>query len=122
VPTPLAALHVRTMILLYMALRRAPSKCRATAAGAERLVARADARDQILPCPDHAQGCGEVTSPLFSITSILNATSYDPGDAIRGCGLWIQGAGWYVSKYSGFASARSREKIFRLHRCGELRC
>jgi hypothetical protein len=29
------------MILLYMALRRAPSKCRAAAAGAERLVARA---------------------------------------------------------------------------------
>ena len=74
---PLAALHVRTMILLYMALRRAPSKCRAAAAGAERLVARADARGQILPCPDHAQGCGEVTSPLFSITSILNATSYE---------------------------------------------
>jgi len=45
---PLAALHVRTMILLYMALRRAPSKCRAAAAGAERLVARADARGQIL--------------------------------------------------------------------------
>ena len=73
---PLAALHVRTMILLYMALRRGPSKYRAAAAGAERLVARADARGQILPCPDHAQGCGEVTSPLFSITSILNATSY----------------------------------------------
>jgi hypothetical protein len=74
---PLAALHVRTMILLYMALRRAPSKCLAAAAGAERLVARADARGQILPCPDHAQGCGEVTSPLFSITSILNANWYE---------------------------------------------
>ena len=45
---PRAALHVRTMILLYMALRRAPSKCWAAAAGAERLVARADARGQIL--------------------------------------------------------------------------
>jgi len=71
--------HPLAASLLYMALRRSPSKCRAAAAGAERLVARADARGQILPCPDHAQGCGEVTSPLFSITSILNATSYDTG-------------------------------------------
>jgi len=67
---PLAALHVRTMILLYMALRRAPSKCRAAAASAER---SALTRLRVRPNP---AGCGEVTSPLFSITSILNATSY----------------------------------------------
>src|SRR5208282_4231407 len=61
--------HPLAASLLYMALRRWPSKCWAAAAGAERLVARGRAR------PNPA-GCGEVTSPLFSITSILNATSY----------------------------------------------
>ena len=33
---------------IYVALQRAPSKCWATAAGAERLAARANARGQIL--------------------------------------------------------------------------
>ncbi len=55
-PNPLAA------SLLYMALRRAPSKCWATAAGAERLAARRRARPNLA-------GSGEVTSPLFSIAS-----------------------------------------------------
>ena len=42
---------------------------RPTAASAERLAARLRARPNLA-------GRGEVTSPLFSITSILNATSY----------------------------------------------
>jgi len=59
---------------LRMALRRPPSKCWATAAGAERLVARVCARGQILR---GLGGPGEVTSPLFSINSILNANWYE---------------------------------------------
>jgi hypothetical protein len=58
-----------------MALRRPPSKCWATAAGAERLAARVCARPNLA-------GCGEVTSPLFSINSILNANWYDPSALI----------------------------------------
>ncbi|MGO9556318.1 MAG: hypothetical protein ACLP2U_14995, partial [Syntrophobacteraceae bacterium] len=54
--------HPLAASLLYMALRRAPSKCWATAAGAERLAARRRARPNLA-------GSGEVTSPLFSIAS-----------------------------------------------------
>jgi len=50
------------MILLYMALAAGPSKRWATAASAERLVARRRARPNLA-------GCGEVTSPLFSVAS-----------------------------------------------------
>ncbi len=58
---------------LRMARRPPPSKCWATAAGAERLAARVWARGQILR---GLGGPGEVTSPLFSINSILNANWY----------------------------------------------
>src|SRR5208282_359078 len=52
--------HPLAASLLYMALRRALGR----------------ARGRARPNP---AGCGEVTSPLFSITSILNATSYETG-------------------------------------------
>ncbi len=61
---------------LRMAQRRPPSKCWATAAGAERLAARVCARGQILR---GLEGPGEVTSPLFSINSLLNANWYQIG-------------------------------------------
>jgi hypothetical protein len=54
--------------------RRAASLLFKNGAGAERLAARVCARGQILR---GLGGPGEVTSPLFSINSILNANWYE---------------------------------------------
>jgi len=68
---PLAGLHARTMILLFK---------NGAAAAAQQVLGgrrwrRALGRARLRARPN-LTGCGEVTSPLFSINSILNANWY----------------------------------------------